>query len=55
MLRSVKLEKRVCPHCDNLDALFDRMRKVELLLAFLLGTTVVGGGSIAAKVFGILG
>jgi len=57
MLRSVRLEKRVCPHCDNLDALFDRVRKIELLIAFVLGASGLGAvsmASIAAKVFGIL-
>lgn len=54
MLRSVKLEKRVCPHCDNLDALFGRVRRIELFLALIAGAILAGGGSIGAKVFGLL-
>lgn len=34
--------------------IFKRLRNIELLISFTLGTIFIGGGSIAAKVFGFL-
>ena len=53
-VRAVKFEKRVCPHCHELDALFDRVRRIELFLALIAGGILAGGGAIGSKVFGLL-
>jgi len=47
-------DRRVCPHCSELDALFDRVRRIELILAFMAGGIALGGGSIGLKIFGVL-
>ena len=44
MLRSVKMEKRGCPHCDNLDALFSRVRRIELFMAVIAGAILADAG-----------
>lgn len=36
------------------NALFDRVRRIELILAFMAGAIALGGGSIGMKVFGVL-
>lgn len=38
----------------QIEDIFKRIRNMELMIAFMLGTMIVGGGSIAAKVFGFL-
>ena len=42
------------PRAHELHALFDRMRRVELLLAVMFGSMLAGGGAIGAKVFGLI-
>lgn len=38
----------------DLNALFDRVRRIELILAFMAGAIALGGGSVGLKVFGVL-
>lgn len=38
----------------DLNALFDRVRRIELILAFMAGAMALGGGGIGLKVFGVL-
>jgi len=47
-------DRRNCHRCGDLDALFDRVRRIELILAFLAGVITLGGGSIGLKIFGAL-
>lgn len=39
---------------DWATALFERVRNIELILAFMAGAITLGGGSIGLKVFGLL-
>lgn len=39
----------------DVNNIFGRIRKIELILSFMFGTILFGGGSIAAKLFGFLG
>lgn len=41
------IEQRACPHCNNLDSLFDRVRRIELILALMLGASTASGLGIA--------
>lgn len=34
--------------------LFSRVRRIELILAFMAGAIALGGGSVGLKVFGVL-
>lgn len=34
--------------------LFSRVRRIELILAFMAGAMALGGGGIGLKVFGVL-
>lgn len=47
-------ERRRCPRCSDMDALFDRVRRIEIILAFMAGGIALGGGSIGLKIFGAL-
>lgn len=47
-------DRRECPHEDRLNDAFDRVRRIELILAFMAGVMTLGGGSIGLKVFGVL-
>lgn len=38
----------------DMNALFSRVRRIELLLAFMAGAITLGGGSIGLKIFGVL-
>lgn len=38
----------------DLNALFERVRRIELILAFMAGVIAIGGGSVGMKVFGVL-
>lgn len=38
----------------DMDALFDRVRRIELILSFMAGAIALGGGSVGLKVFGVL-
>lgn len=39
---------------QDLNALFSRVRRIELILAFIAGAMTLGGGGIGLKVFGVL-
>lgn len=38
----------------DINALFVRVRRIELILAFIAGAIAIGGGSVGLKVFGVL-
>lgn len=38
----------------DLNALFNRVRRIELILAFMAGAMTLGGSGIGLKVFGVL-
>lgn len=48
----IEKDRRLCPHCDQLDALFDRVRRIEILLAWMLGASGVTGVGVA-KLLGV--
>lgn len=38
----------------DINALFGRVRRIELILAFIAGAIAIGGSSVGLKVFGVL-
>ena len=38
----------------DVDAIFARVRRIELILALMAGAMAMGGSSIGLKVFGVL-
>lgn len=41
------MERRSCPRCSDLDRLFDRVRRIELILAIMAGALL---GDLGLKI-----
>lgn len=46
-----KMERRDCPHSPELDKIFERVRRIEILLALIVGGLF---GELGLKMIGVL-